>query len=334
MRITYESKRFSNGSLSVIRHANAICEEYRQQGYDLTLRQLYYQFVSRDLIANKQSEYKRLGSIINDARMAGQLDWDYIVDRTRNLEDNSHWSGPEEILKGAARGFAIDKWNAAYQSTRVEVWIEKDALVGVLESCCPSEDIAYFSCRGYTSQSEMWSAAQRLGSYLRAGQSVTILHLGDHDPSGLDMTRDIRERLRNFMLGDHVRYLIEQGEIDRDQEGWQDEAYIRLEADVHDRFRVERIALNMDQIEQYNPPPNPAKLTDARAAGYVEKYGYSSWELDALDPATLVGLIRDSIEEYRDPKRWNMAVELEETHRELLTAAADRWSEVEELLNT
>lgn len=331
-RISYESKRFSTGSLDTIARANRICAEYATQGYDLTLRQLYYQFVSRGWIANKQTEYKRLGGIINDARMAGKMDWDYIVDRTRKLEKRSHWRDAKHVLHDAAAGFGIDRWSETYQQTRVEVWIEKDALVGVLEACCPSEDVAYFSCRGYTSQSEMWSASQRLGSYLRAGQSLVILHLGDHDPSGLDMTRDIRDRIRTFLCSDWARYLVKEGEIDPDNYD-QEELYDRVKVDVLDRFKVERIALNMDQIEQYNPPPNPAKVTDPRGVSYVAKHGHSSWELDALEPTVLVQLIRDGIEEHRDFGGWEEAGELEEEHRELLTAASNRWDEVKELLS-
>lgn len=331
MRIAYEKKRFSDGSLSIIAHANRICAEYAEQGYDLTLRQLYYQFVSRDLIPNKQSEYKRVGSIINDARMAGKLDWDYIVDRTRNLESNSHWSGPEEVLEAVAEQFQIDKWSA--QAHRLEVWIEKDALVGVLEGCCPQEDVPYFSCRGYTSQSEMWGASQRLGKYLQAGQSVTILHLGDHDPSGIDMTRDITDRLRTFIAQDYLRAKVADGEIDEDPEhGWDRSQLRDARRDVLSRFRVERIALNMKQIEQYNPPPNPAKLSDSRASGYVATHGYSSWELDALEPTVLVGLIREAIEEHREPEEWYEQVAEERQHRELLGAASERWDDVKEML--
>src|SRR5215467_8357308 len=163
-----------------------------------------YQFVSRDPLPNRQSEYKRLGDIINDARLAGLVDWGAIVDRTRNIRALSHWSDPAAIVEAAANRFAVDKW--ADQPRRVEVWIEKDALVGVFEPVCDELDVPLFSCRGYTSQSEVWGAAQRLERYLMAGQEVVILHFGDHDPSGLDMTRDIRERLRLFLRHDFVQW--------------------------------------------------------------------------------------------------------------------------------
>jgi len=203
-RIRYVAKNFSATAVGVIREANAIIAEYAAQGYDLTLRQLYYQFVSRDLLPNRQSEYKRLGDIINDARLAGLVDWEAIVDRTRNIRALPHWSDPAAIVQAAASSFAVDKW--AEQPRRVEVWIEKDALVGVFEPVCEELDVPLFACRGYTSQSEVWGAAQRLERYLVACQDVVILHFGDHDPSGLDMTRDIRERLRLFLLHDWIHH--------------------------------------------------------------------------------------------------------------------------------
>src|SRR5688572_17725535 len=109
-RLAYIDKRFNSKSMDLIVKARQICEAYAEQGYDLTLRQLYYQFVSRDWIANKDSEYKRLGGVINDARLAGLLDWDYIVDRTRNLQSLAHWENPAEIVSAVAQQYREDKW--------------------------------------------------------------------------------------------------------------------------------------------------------------------------------------------------------------------------------
>lgn len=296
MKIAYKPIKFSAGSLDIINKANAIIREYSSQNFDLTLRQLYYQFVSRDFIANKQSEYKRLGSIINDARLAGLISWQAIVDRTRNLESNPHWTGPKQFMDSVTPQFQMDKWQN--QENRVEVWIEKDALAGVIERVCRRNDVAYFSCRGYTSQSEMWSASQRLIEHRDGGQTPIIIHLGDHDPSGIDMTRDIFDRLDMFM-----------------------------QHDGGTGIEVNRIALNMDQVAKYKPPPNPAKLTDARAHGYISKFGNKSWELDALDPKTLDALIEKTIKSYRDDSLWREAKDLEASHRQELMDAAERMSD-------
>lgn len=335
--IRYINKNFSDVHESVIWAARGICEDFASQGYDLTLRQLYYQFVANDLFPddwtwaqvgqrwvkdpqgtkNAEPNYKRLGSIINDARLAGCLDWDYIVDRTRNLESLAHWNDPVDIIKAVSEQYRIDKW--ADQDCRVEVWIEKDALIGVLESACPQLDVPYFSCRGYTSQSEVWGAAQRLGRYIIDGQRVVVVHLGDHDPSGIDMTRDIEARLSMFIAID----------IDPSNRGGQPDDYIgALDGDL----TVHRVALNMDQIREYDPPPNPAKLSDSRGASYVDRYGESSWELDALSPATLVGVVQDAVVSYRDDDRWEAAVARETDDGEVLRSVHERWDDVKEFV--
>ena len=292
-KIAYRAKRFSPDRQDKIDKANVIIAEYAAQGYELTLRQLYYQFVSRDFIANNQREYKNLGDIINDARLAGLIDWEAIVDRTRNLQSLAHWNSPASIIDACASQYRIDKW--ADQPYRVECWIEKDALIGVIENVCKELDIAYFSCRGYTSQSEMWSAAMRLQRYRKGRQKPLVLHLGDHDPSGKDMTRDITDRLSEFSEG---------------------------------TIEVRRLALNMSQITQYHPPPNPAKITDSRAAGYIAEFGGDSWELDALEPAVIATLIRDAVFTVRDVDKW-VAQQLEEdTQKAQLEKVSNQWKNI------
>ena len=295
-KICYVEKNFRKATLDQIATANAIIDEYAAQGFDLTLRQLYYQMVARGHIENSERSYKNFGNVIDDGRLAGLIDWDRIVDRTRNLRGNSHFRDPAHIMTAAVSSFQIDKWGR--QPYRVEVWVEKDALVGVVEVPCRRLDVPFFACRGYTSQSEMWAAAQRLKSWRRRGQTPVILYLGDHDPSGIDMTRDVIDRMILFAGG----------------------------------LKVDRLALNWNQVERYNPPPNPAKLTDSRADGYIAKFGLSSWELDALDPTTLAGLIETAVETFRDEDLWSEAVEEEEEGLRLLQDAADRWGDVADFL--
>ncbi len=297
-KIAYKSFNFRSQTLMVIQKANEIIAEYAKQGFDLTLRQLYYQFVSRDLIPNTQKDYKNLGSIINDARLAGLIDWDTIVDRTREVRQLSHFSGPEEIVLACSEQFNMDRW--ASQPFRPEVWIEKDALVGVFERVCRELDVPLLSCRGYTSQSEMWGAAQRMIRNKRKKQTPVVFHFGDHDPSGKDMSRDILDRLEMFTRG---------------------------------TMRFERLALNMDQVEEYGPPPNPAKITDSRATAYIQEFGGESWELDALEPSVLEALVRKAIESVVDEDLMVEASKEQEKHRETLAAIAERFTEVEELVS-
>ena len=273
-RIAYETWRPSRASQWMVDAANQICAEYARQGYDLTLRQLYYQFVSRypDVVPNTQRSYKNLGTVIDKARRAGLLDWDYIVDRTRNLMGYTTYEDPADFLTAMTTRYHTDVW--ADQPYRVEVWVEKEALSGVVGRAASSRNVDYFSCRGYVSQSELHTAARRLARYEDTGQTPVVIYLGDHDPSGIDMTRDISTRLALFG------------------------------ADVE----VRRIALNADQIRVYNPPPNPAKLTDSRATTYIHDHGTLSWELDALDPGVLARLITQEIDAWCDRTLYNQAV--------------------------
>ena len=287
MKWTYIKKTFNGESKVIIQQANEIIEEYQAAGYSLTLRQLYYQFVARDILPNNSKSYDRLGSIINNARLAGLIDWSAIEDRTRNLRRISSWNSPADIMRSVVSSYRRDLWEG--QKYRPEVWIEKDALIGVIESVCSELRIPSFSCRGYVSQSEMWAAGQRFVQYRKNKQIPLIIHMGDHDPSGIDMSRDIQERLNMFVKG-HM-----------------------LEGEVV----LMRVALNIDQVKQYSPPPNPAKTTDSRFSTYMEEYGDESWELDALGPDVLSNLIRNEIAEFRNDKMWNksLAQENKETQQ-------------------
>ena len=292
-KIQYLSKKFSQPSRHLIHLANEIVRDYANQGLNLTLRQLFYRFVATGNLPNEQREYNRLGRVINDARLAGLLDWDAIEDRGRNLIKRPHWDNPSQIINACAVSYAKNKWFG--QDYHVEVWVEKQALEAVVDKAAKPLDVEVLPCKGYMSQSEMWRAAQRFKKLAR--QSI-IIHLGDHDPSGIDMTRDIQDRLRMFGAN----------------------------TEVH------RIALNMDQIEEYNPPPNPAKLSDTRAGDYIREHGDNSWELDALEPAVMGALITDAIAGYMDFELFNAEVDLQEHERVELSMASEHWEHVQKLL--
>ena len=300
MLIQYRpDKKFRSKTVSLIAKANEIIAEYIAQGYALSLRQLYYQLVSQNVIENSEKSYKRISDVMSDARYAGQISWEALEDRTRSVRSLSHWKCPSEIIESASRSFHHDLWRK--QRNRVEVWVEKDALTGVLERVCNRNDVSYFSCRGNTSTTEMWRGAQRLRAYQRQGQQPCVLYLGDHDPSGLDMSRDVEQRLNEFGASAIVR----------------------------------RLALNLDQIERWRPPPQPAKQSDSRYREYVRTTGQKqSWELDALDPTTLSDLVENAIKSLRDPSGWQEAIEEQEQERKLLINTSEKWESVAAFLAT
>ena len=296
MKECFVTRRFLGDSLKRIEQANKIIEEYQEQGFTLTLRQLYYQHVARDLLPNQQKEYNNLGSLISKARLAGLVDWSSIEDRSRYLRRLSAWDTPFSILDSVAHQFRMERW--ADQPKRVEVWIEKEALVGVIEPICNKWHVPFFACKGYTSQSSQYLAGQRMQGYQAQGQKAIILHLGDHDPSGIDMTRDNSARVNLFANYEHVE--------------------------------LDRLALNMDQVRQYKPPKNPAKETDSRYDDYAKEYGKSCWELDALEPKVIAKLIEKKIKKHLDMRAWEDKVDEENVHRENLQTLANNFSTIVE----
>jgi hypothetical protein len=157
----------------------------------------------------------------------------------------------------------------------------------------------------------MWVMAQSLMKKAATGKKCLILHLGDHDPSGVDMSRDITERIRMFW--DHH---YEEG---------------TCRVDPYDHFEVNRLALNWDQVQQYNPPSNPTKLTDTRSTDYIERYGHECWELDALEPSVIRQLIEDAVLEVRDQTLWDAAVAREKEARGTLRKISTDWDKVTKL---
>lgn len=289
-KIAYIEKRLSPVKLETIERINEIIDEYIALGMRLSLRTLFYQFVARNLLPNTEKDYKWLGDVVSDARMLGLTDWNAIVDHNRELLTTSSWSSTSEIIKQCAESFKYDIW--LDQPYYVEVWIEKAALIGVIESVCEEFRVPYIACKGYTSMSEIWRAGHyRIAPKRRKEKKkCRILYLGDHDPSGLDMTRDIQDRLHTF-----AGFPVE----------------------------VRRLALNYDQIEVHKPPPNPTKLTDSRAPGYVEKHGRTCWELDALEPTAIAELIRDALLEVVDHKKWRQTMSDEDSARSQLEDIAE-----------
>lgn len=341
MKLAFKGKKFSGEAKTIVDLAVEIMDDYESQGYKLSLRQLYYQLVSRNTVENTEKSYKRVGDIIADARMAGLIDWDMIEDRGRECITPSHWTSPGEIVETCASAYRIDKW--ASQPVFCEVMVEKQALEGILEPVCRRLDIPFTANKGYSSATMMYHQGRKLREqflmrcralavgdahagdiprfpvdFLSDGRGhkfgqwlsehgfleehmpirlsakgrkhgfprIVVFYLGDHDPSGIDMTRDVADRLCEF-------------------------------SDMTP-IEVRRLALNMDQIEELQPPENPAKVSDSRARKYIERFGESSWELDAVSPEQLAALVTDAVQELRDETIWAKAEAREKKERRSL----------------
>lgn len=287
MKIKYKEHRFIRRSLEKIEHITRIAEEFQAAGYQITLRQLYYQLVSRNVIPNEKSEYDKIGELLKNARLVGLIDWDVIIDRTRSLRIQNHWRSPAERILYAAQWYRIDVRET--QPHYLEVWCEKDALSSILEPICDKNDIPLFIGKGYPSITSKHDASKRIKYY--ADRDPIILYVGDFDPSGNDMPRDIRDKFETFGCG----YTVE----------------------------VRRIGLNLDQIEEHQLPPNFAKTTDTRSKKYIPQYGTKSWELDALPPDVLSNLVQQNIDRLTDHDELDRQLDIQETHRAEMSKIAN-----------
>lgn len=290
-KIKFRDIRLSKLNKERLDVINDIIEEYRVAGYKLTLRQLYYQLVSRDIIPNKQAEYSKLSTVLKEGRMAGIVDWNAIEDRLRVPYKPSSFDSPEDVLTAAINQYALPRQEG--QAIYVEVWVEKDALSGVLKRVTSKYHIPILVNRGYSSASAMYDSFNRFKAAQENEQKIRVLYLGDFDPSGEDMVRDIKDRTREFIGEDY----FDDWDID-----------------------FLKIALTPAQIKTYAPPPNPAKITDPRAKDFISRYGDKSYEVDALKPTVLNSLLTSNIEKLIDVDMFEDIVSREAADKKKLTA--------------
>jgi hypothetical protein len=265
--------RFSKDSLHTVDVAVGIIKAYQEKDIRMTLRQLYYQLVAGDYIRNTQKEYARLSRLITDARYAGHIPWSAIEDRVRIPRRHPQYTGLPHLIEVAKYSYRLDRWKD--QGYYVELHTEKDAISSVIQPLTDKYHIYMSVNRGYSSASAMYGTSSRFLN--QECKNCVILYLGDHDPSGLDMIRDIIDRLEEFGVELEVRH----------------------------------IALTSEQVEEYKPPPNPAKITDPRATGYIKHHGNSSWEVDALKPDVLMRVIEREIQELVDIEKMEAIIRRE-----------------------
>ncbi len=290
MKIKYINHKFSKKSTDLLTKANNIIEEYQEQSYKLTLRQLYYQLVARDIIPNKDAQYRKLSGLLTNARLAGVVDWSAIEDRVR-VPKRPYWVvDVEDALRDTIGSYRLDRTEG--QEYYIEVWTEKDAISNILYRITAKYGVRLMVNRGYSSITAMHDAYKRLKAEKDWGKKLVVLYGGDHDPSGLDMIRDIIDRFSIFGLTD---------------------------------IEVVPIALTMPQIQQYNPPPNPAKISDPRAESYIENFGGTSWEVDALEPPVLAQIVEDAILKYWDETKYKSILKREKKEVKALRKFAKKF---------
>lgn len=250
----------------------------------MTVRQLFYQLVSRGVIPKTELAYKgTVVRLLTEMRLSGRIPFGWIADNTRWMRKPRSYSSLAEMLQRSTEFYRRALWDE--QDAYVEVWLEKDALAGVLYDVTALWDVPLMVTRGYPSLSYLHEAAE---SIQHQGKPCFLYYLGDHDPSGLDIPRTVEQRIREFAPGADITF--------------------------------ERIAVNEKQIAEFRLPTRPTKKTDSRAKSFEGE----SVEVDALPPHVLRGIVREHIEQHVDQGRLSRLQAVEDAERQTLADMIER----------
>jgi hypothetical protein len=250
-----------------------------EAGRPMTVRQAFYQATVRDLVEKAESGYAKVQTDLTLMRRSGDLPYDWLADNTRWQRKPRTFSSVEEALKETAKFYRKSLWNDA--GTYVEIWLEKDALAGVLLPVTAMYDVPLMVARGYASLSFLHSAAEFINTLV---VPTFIYHLGDFDPSGVNAGEKIEETLHELAPDAEIFF--------------------------------ERIAVTEEQIAEFDLPTRPTKASDTRAKAFGSS---TSVELDAIDPNQLRDLVRKTIEQHLPREQFEILKDAEQSEREIIS---------------
>jgi len=274
---------------SQLKRQRATKAEVEQRRYELfkivqamrpmTVRQVFYQATVRGIVEKSETGYTKVQTDLVQMRKAETLPYEWLADNTRWQRKPKTFISVEHALEQTARFYRKALWDKI--DAYVEVWLEKDALAGVILPIASMYDVPLMVARGYASLSFLHSAAEHINSL---EVPTYLYHLGDHDPSGVNAGEGIEETLEEMAP----------------------------EADIY----FERLAVTPEQISQWNLPTRPTKGSDTRAKSFGSAV---SVELDAIEPGLLRALIQNAIQEHLPPEQFNVLKAAEESEREIIS---------------
>jgi hypothetical protein len=241
----------------------------------MTVRQVFYQATVRGIVEKSEAGYTKVQTDLVLMRRSGELPYGWLADNTRWQRKPTTFGSIEEALEDTARFYRKSLWADA--DAYVEVWLEKDALSGVVYPITNKYDVPLMVARGYASLSFLHSAAEYINEL---DVPTYIYHLGDYDPSGVDAGNKIEKTLKE----------------------------LAPDAEIH----FERIAVNPEQIERWKLPTRPTKASDTRS----KNFGEVSVELDAIDPDRLRNLVQHVIWRHLPLRQFEVLKAAEESERE------------------
>jgi hypothetical protein len=326
--------RFYDDKAALLPHVQAVIEEYAAAGFKLNPRGVAYRLEGTGVITKTDENFQQVEDVVKQGRMMGLIDWDLIqIGGDRAFSENPTWNGPKDRLQAAAKTYNDDKW--ARQKRRAYVLTEKVGLRGILEPVADEYDVPVRPCKGYDGLGDIRATALRImagtpgGRLLRAvhnttedgsitldeavagwsvdddsdqDQQAVVLFVGDHDPSGLDLERDVQAKLDTFGAAG--------------------------------LYELKRVAVTCDetcQADEIELHSNPAKESDKRWPGYIAAgHTDQAWEVESIEPTVLAARVREAILAEVDVDQWQTDVDQQESDRGRISALADDWDGDEE----
>jgi hypothetical protein len=288
---------------TIFRRKNLVLAERAMDTLDqerpMTLRQLYYRLVSAGVLRNDQKEYKRLGSVMTRIREDSKVPRSWIVDHVRSTLKPSSWTGLANFAETVRDAYRKDYW--ASLDHHVEIFVEKDAVAGTVQPVTEEKDIRLRVCRGYSSVS---FAGEIADLWTRVQKPIFAYYLGDFDPSGFDLERDLREKLERYSRRPCVTYPTENN---RRCFCWQRLGVCREDFGLHDLISL------------------PVKEKDRRAKAFLATHGRHCAEVDAIPPTELRSRVEKAINRHIDLDRWKGLVEVEKLQQQTLDDVVEKW---------
>jgi hypothetical protein len=253
----------------------------------MTVRQIYYQLEATGVVAKSESGYRQVQRQVLAMRRERLLPWDFVADGTRWMRKASAWDDLDDYLQSVARGYRRDLWQR--QDVRIEIWLEKDALAGVLSDVTNAWGVSLMVSRGQSSATFLHSAAKEAEQAARFGIATYVYALYDLDAGGNRAAHAIEHELPRQAPGVPIYF--------------------------------ERLAVTQQQVQEWSLPTRPANTKDPDAAKNL------SWavDLDAIPPDKLTELVEDAIRHHIDVGAWEIEQTVEEQEREGLLALAQGW---------